>query len=290
MSDGADEGLDQAIVEKAKSLGWAERENWRGDPALWKDAQTFVEASEHILPIVQATNKRLERQLNEMSNQLAEAMQAIGVSAERLKKFEESRAADVARGIEEGMNALKAERRRAVADGDSDRTVEIDEKLDSLRDSLAQAKSASAPAPNAPPPQLTPAQIEMQRALGEWEAANPWYKTDPEKKAYADAMSTYIRTTKHLVGLPLLKELDKVIAEKYGTGPAVDRFDSGNNGSGAGGGGGPRPGAKPSYANLSKEAKEACDRFEKTLVGPNKKYKTQAEWRQHYAEQVSAQS
>jgi hypothetical protein len=96
---------------------------------------------------------------------------------------------------------------------------------------------------------------------------------DPENRglSFADKLSLVAEQTKARLGIgePAARKRTKV------------------EGSRGGGGGGDRRSSEPSYDALSPEAKAVCDRQAKTVVGPNRAYKTVQDWQKAYAKMVS---
>ena len=85
-----DEGEVVPIEQRAKDMGWAPREEWRGDPERWIDAEQFVHRGEEILPILRSTNRKLQDEVTALKNEVSATKTALQNSAtaiEELKKF-----------------------------------------------------------------------------------------------------------------------------------------------------------------------------------------------------------
>jgi hypothetical protein len=51
---------------RARTMGWVPKEEYKGNPDNWRDANEFVRRGEEILPIVQERNRDLTRRLTEL--------------------------------------------------------------------------------------------------------------------------------------------------------------------------------------------------------------------------------
>ena len=51
---------DPTLEDRAAQMGWVPVDKFRGDPAHWVDAETFVKKGEEVMPILRANNRRLE--------------------------------------------------------------------------------------------------------------------------------------------------------------------------------------------------------------------------------------
>src|SRR2546421_12509972 len=75
---------------KAKELGWAPKEEFRGNPEKWVDAETFLKRGEEILPLVKAQNRKLQNEVTALQRENAETkglLRASMESIEELKNF-----------------------------------------------------------------------------------------------------------------------------------------------------------------------------------------------------------
>ena len=144
------------VEEKARSMGWRPQEEWEGEPEEWIDAKEYVGRKplfDHM-----AT---LKRELKE--NQ--KALKALQTHHEKVREAEYNRA----------LLALKAEKKAALEEGDSDKLVEVDDKITDLK---AQA--------------LAQEQVQRQSsntvhpAFVAWVERNTWYAQNPELRQKAD--------------------------------------------------------------------------------------------------------
>lgn len=156
------------IEADARIQGWTPAEEFKGDPAKWVDAETFVQRGEERATLATKRNKVLEREMEQMKRDMRREFARLD---ERDKATYERARAE----IETGM-------REAAGVGD---LAEFD-RLKAAADKLAPAQTG---------PSI---QQEAQEALTTWEADNSWYAqgalpaaTDMQlsARAYADRLA-----------------------------------------------------------------------------------------------------
>ena len=57
------------VETRALAMGWQPKEQFKGDPSKWRPAEEYVQRGEELLPIVQASERRL-RQENQLRQQV----------------------------------------------------------------------------------------------------------------------------------------------------------------------------------------------------------------------------
>lgn len=239
--------------QQARSRGWRPKDEWEGEADDWVDYREFN------------FRGNLMRRINEQSSILENFKNQI---SERDKALEDMRVLNekiAEREYSKIMNQLKKDKAEAVQEGDGDKVVEIDEEMDLLRQQEQERKKVAekpeAPAQN---PQTPP-------ELAAWisDPANQWYTSDTFMRSVADALAANIlRESPNLHPSELLARLDrdirKELPHKFKGRTSVDD------------GGGDRTqrsrGRKPSYADLTAEQKEVCDRLVKTKTLTREKY------------------
>lgn len=269
----------EEVQAKAEKLGWIPPSRFKGDPERFIDAEDYIERGETILPIVKETNKRLERELENTRAESAKLAESLKKAQDAIDQIEERHSVATQKAVEKAREDLKIQLAAASEAGDHAGVAEITSKMVDLikaEDSAKEEKDVK-----------VPDKVDTfvpQKDLLEWNAENPWFGKNTRKTALALGIAQELReggetstgkTFFDKVTVELNKELgitedsrtDKVEGARGGAG---DTRQSG--------------GGKKSFASLPAEAKAACDADARNFVGPNKKYKTQAEWRSRYAE------
>lgn len=252
----ADEAQQQ-IEARARSMGWTSKEEFKGDPAKWRDAGEFVERGESLLPLVKAQNKKLEREV-------AELKQTTKEFAEHLSKTEQ-------RAYDRAIADLKQQRKEALAAGDGEAFEKADEAMDQLkRDAAAKAaKSAEKKDDGGADPVYT-----------EWESRNAWLK-DAELSDYAEFAAQKLRAGgERATGAEFLDLVAKKVKDQFPAKFTNPRRESAQAVEGA------TPAARrggKTYADMPAEARAACDRMAKNgFTGDDK---AQAKFKADYVKQ-----
>lgn len=261
------------VIAEATKLGWAPLDQWRGDASKWIDADTFVERGHQMMPILRANNRDLNAKLSANEATLAQLQSDLKAANESTKALIEFQAKEVKRQVDAQVASLKLQRREAVKAGDHDLAADIDEQIDSTREN---APKAPTPAASTPPPPAPPAWA------AEFAGENEWLGKDIRRTKLFEGICTELHQTRGLSARALLdagkEEMDKYLSP---TGAPAKGTEGGQGG--AGGGGTRSGGGGKGYSALPSEAKAQCDIDESKFVGPKKAFKTQAEWRTHYA-------
>lgn len=261
------------IEQEARTLGWLPKEQFRGDPAKWTDAETFVARGKEIMPILRKNNERLLNEVGAVRTELSAVQTALKEATESLEEFRKYNEETSKRAYERALSDLRAQKAEAIKEGDGEKVVEIEDAMAQL-DATAKAP---APKPTAAPPApaVAPPAAAVHPDFKAWEEDNKAWLSEPEKQAYAQSMASYVRATNPtLQGRAFLDKITEAVEKHFGGTPGAKSE-----------GGGLPPGRSGgrTYADLPADAKAACDRMEARLVGPNRAFKTQAEWRKNYA-------
>jgi len=266
--------MSENTEQEARNLGWVPQEEFRGDPGKWVDAETFVERGHTIMPILKSNNKKLEEQLRSQAAELERMKGLFNASQESIQALQEVHAESTKKAVERARKELLAELKEARDEGDIEREHEINEELDELKqkakDAAAAPKKADAPA--------TPPQQQVHPDFAPWVEANPWFGVDQRKTLRAMGIAQQLRADPdldHLQGKPFFDKILEVMNEGTTDNRTSKVGESRPSGGGSGGG-------KKSFADLPAEAKEACDRQAKRLVGEGRAFKDMNAWRAHY--------
>lgn len=172
------------VENQARAGGWVPKEEYQGDEHKWVDADEFVRRG----PLFEKINVQ-GRELKEMRKALEQLKQHHTAVKETAYK--------------EALATLKAQKKDAFNEGDPDKIVEIDDKIDALKDQqrqfqIQQAQEAQAAVQSTIPPEFQ-----------EWTNRNPWYNNSKPMKAFADALGIEL----HSQGMSPQEVLKKVEAQ-----------------------------------------------------------------------------
>lgn len=292
--DEGHEGLAPEILQQASEMGWVPKEKFRGDPDRWVDADEFVRKGEEVLPLVRAGNRRLQEQLIARDADLAEANRKLNEMQESIKAINEIQNREALGRVNRQIQSVRRQIEEARSERDTDKVLELTETLETLEGEKALVgKPVAKEAEEEETPRTAIPQAQLQAELQDWQQENEWFGKDRMKTRVANAIAAEIREDpafRGVVGRKFLEEVSKRTEEAYS-----EAFPSGEGrrqvGKTAGGsqsgaraqGTGTRRGK--SYADLPQEARAACDADASRLVGPNRVYKTAADYQAFYVKE-----
>lgn len=266
--------LSPEVETEARNMGWLPKEQFKGNPDHWVDAAEFVERGKHVMPLLLANNKRLQRELLTRDQQIATLAQQLNGATSAIEKLERHYTEANKRAVENAKIQLKAELKEARANNDVDAEFEIREKIDELNKATDKAEEAN---PAAAKPSNAP---ELSQEFKDWQARNDWFGVDPKKTKAINRIAEDLREEgSELVGTAFLDECVRILesqnvpAKKPEASP-VSKVDGVSRGTRATG--------RRSFADLPAEAKQACREDADDLVGPGKRFSTMKAWEDHY--------
>lgn len=270
-------GSSADAVAEARRLGWFPKEEWKGSPDDWVDADAYLERGRTVLPILQANNQKLHRQLNESAQRLQRTEGTVKALEAALAAIEERHAEGVKQEREQAVADIRQQIVEASENGDHAEVARLTDELISARQAanepVKKIVTTTPPAENVTPP-----------AIAQWYEQNPEFLEDTRTKNLATAIATTMREEgESSTGAVFLDKVKEEVQKILGTTSSGrhSKSESGRGGSSGRATGGSE--GRKTFADLPKDAKDACARFEKRMVGAGKKYKTTAEWQSAYA-------
>lgn len=277
MSEQEHAVVSQASVEvqrQAEDMGWIPPSRFKGDPERFVDAEVYIKRGEEVLPIVREQNKRLHTELAGVKQQAQQTAAALKAAQDSIAQMEELHTVATQRAVEAAKQQVKSQLAAASEAGDHEGVAELTDKLVKMNTPVP-AKVVTAPVPEpafVPPPELV-----------EWNAENPWFGTNKRKTALALAIAQELResgeTAQGRVFFERIKaEMEHDLGVQPPRGDKVEGARNGSEGEVRGNSG------KKDYAAMPADARAACDSDARRFVGEGKRYKTQQDWRNRYAE------
>lgn len=262
MSDDVTNVEISPVEAEAREFGWVPKEEFKGNPEDWRDADTFLSRGREI-------NGFLRRDLEKITSNYKRTKAELDEVRQTMEEFRKYHNETEARAYKRAIEELKREKIEAVNSGDGEKVVAIEEQIETLKEAqqkpATKTTTSTTPAPNT--------------AYISWAKANLWYETDAELRAYADLVADEVKAENP--GIQGREFLDAVTAkvkeempEKFSN-PA--RSSSAVSSSAEGRAPAPRTNKK-SYENLPPEAKAACDRFVKQKLMTREQYVSEYEW------------
>lgn len=169
------------VETRARAQGWVPKEEFRGDPEKWRDAETFVKRGEELLPVALERSRAAERKAEELAARLAAQERE---TAEKLARIERASLTALRRQKEQLEASYQHAMRAAVETGDvsrydqltRDRVQALDAFETQVNEQIAPPQRQDQPQPLAP---------HVQATLDTWQRANEWFTRDPELAAVA---------------------------------------------------------------------------------------------------------
>jgi Tfp pilus assembly protein PilN len=193
MSDleNAPEGSESApqvneIEQQAREQGWVPKDEWSGE-GKWRDAESFLDRGELYQKISSQRKKLQELERNQ---------QAFNSHLSVVREAEYKRA----------LQALRAEKKAALVDGDPDKLIDVDEKIRAVEREQLEINQPAAPQSNE----------AVAEQFNEWRSKNSWYDNPDTDhlKAYADAEGIKLAKS----GEPpeeVLKKVEALVRRKF---------------------------------------------------------------------------
>lgn len=168
--------------ELARELGWVPKDQYSGDPAQWRDAETFIR-----------TGRDIQRDTARELKALRQTVDTLGKTT----------AAVIESEVEKRLADLSRQHAEAVEDGDAQRAFDISQQIVSTK-SQAPGRAAG------PPPE---AQDFAERNKA-------WFKPSPDAPGDVSATARAIEVTERLarLGYPpatQLEEAEKTVKREF---------------------------------------------------------------------------
>ena len=242
----------EAIEAEARKGGWSPRENWRGRPEEFVEADEFVRRGRQILPIVRAQFDKTRTENEQLKRDLAESR---ADADRRIKAVERTAHAALDLQRTQMLSDFESRKRAAAAAGDTatyDR-VAADEQR-------AYAKLAEKTKPDPETPQSAATTVPPEVAA--WAQRNPWFHRDPALAREAEGV--HMALLEEAPGMSLADNLDRVaetLKSRYPQKFGVTAEQKGRTFSAVEGTTSTRGGSAPrerGWKELPSDAKDAC--------------------------------
>ena len=247
MTDNVDGQQSNASETEARVFGWVPKGDFKGNQDEWRDADTFLARGKEINGFLRKDLDKLKAQILQRDNELAEIRGTVQEFSAYHQQTEQ-------RSYERALEALKADKKIAIAAGDGDLTVAIEDQIDELKDKRPTVKPVVKQEDRAPVP---------SQDFAEWVAVNEWYRDDKLLQATANGFADVVAAENPgLSGKPFLNKVKDLVKENFpekfnvGSRERPNAVEGSNSNSPGGKG-------KKGFADLPADAQAACLKFEK---------------------------
>lgn len=174
---------------EARSAGWVPKEEYHGDENKWVDADEFVRRGP------------LFEKINSTTRELKEVRKALDQLKVHHASVKET-------AFKEALETLKKQKKDAYVDGDPDKLIEIDEKIDTIKEQQRKFEQTRAQEV------AHEATAEIHPEFQAWSNRNPWYTTSTPMKAFADALGIELRAT-GMSPSDILRRVEAQVKEEF---------------------------------------------------------------------------
>lgn len=209
--------------DRARKLGWRPKEQFRGDPDMWVDAEEFIRRGEEQIPLLrdnlrktEARNQALEREVKAFQSQM-QAMQAqVQESREVSLRLQSMLEKGEERAYKRAIAELEAKMDQAVEEGDVEAAKKARKDLAELNEN--RVKPEDKPAPTKPPQNDGPPPVDPVADAWVKAPEQAWFNKNADAKSYAIALSGMLMRdpkTAHFTLEQNLAEVRRRSAEKF---------------------------------------------------------------------------
>lgn len=196
---------DPAVEERARAMGWVDKDQFRGPADKWRPADEFVQRGENELPILRENVRRATDTITRMERDYAQRLEGIQrATVVALQNQREQLAADYDQRMRDAVNYGDLNTYDSLRQQQQQHLHQFDQQA---------AEAIAAPAPQPQAPSYTPDQAAL---VQRWQQSNPWYGRDPEISSVAYHYSTKLgRDKPHMSLAENLAETERYVAQKY---------------------------------------------------------------------------
>lgn len=243
----------KALETEAAGMGWTDKTRFKGDPAKWVDAATFVKNGKESLPILRDRLRKAEAANAELAKTAAD-----------FKKMSDE---NFAKGYAKAKATLEAQIEAGAEAGGKEGAAAVKAAAKELTDLETEKAKREAKGDDDP-------------EFKAWELSNDWYR-DPELRDEAEVEAFRLRKKGNkLEGAAFLDAVKDAVKKKHPEKFGNPRRNADNGGVERPNSGGDGGGEKKGWDKLPKDAQEAGERYIK-----QKLFKDKAEYAKSYFEQ-----
>jgi hypothetical protein len=216
--------------------------------------------------VLEEDNQKLARTVQELQAKFDASQEAI----QALQEFHDE---DTKRKVQRARENLLLELKAAKKEGDVDLEVQLTDELTQLN---AAEKTATKTTTK---PVISNTEFKPDADMIRFAEENTWFGVDIRKTNKALGIAQLLRADPENDNLTGAQFYSKVLEQMETSTRPAGKVESGRTGSSRSGGSG-----RKSYNDLPPDAKDACMRQAKKLVGEGRVHKTLASWQEKYAE------
>lgn len=239
------------VENRAKSMGWIPKEEFKGDVSKWRPANEYVQRAEDLMPILKSQLGRYESKINQYESEISNLKSDLTTQKETAKKLVKMSETAQKMAYEQAKRELTAKQIQAVADSD----IEKWQALEEQKDNLPKPETVEIP-------DQKPSNPYNDSVFKQWHEKNAWYQNDQDLTEFAEFQAE--KLIKMNPSMPYHEVLQTVETRIKKTFPnkfentarsQASSVDSGSQRPS------PDQSGKKTYRNLPEDAKEQCDKL-----------------------------
>lgn len=170
----ADPPPDDGSEDRARLSGWTPKEEFKGDPERWVEAGDWNERTDNIMPILKATNRKLEEGAAASNIKIRELQSAVAESREVTERMLKVQSKISEQAYNKAKSDLQKQQKKAAENEDWDAY----EAAETAQENLEKPEIPEIPKPQADTPQ--PDNAAGKEAFALFMKNNDWFekKTD----------------------------------------------------------------------------------------------------------------
>lgn len=244
------------VQSRAKSMGWVDKDSYRGPAEKWVDADEFVRRGEEELPVLRERNRDLSRKYTDLETKLERTQREFDDRVRRQEAMARIALEQQRANLAAQYEAAKVQ---AVEIGDVSRYQQLDrDQQQAIHNFDQHVHQRVMPQRGEPPAKDDP---EIAAKIDAWVVENPWFVSDRALNQYAQTVHMHLQRTRPDLSLDdNFSEVAKYVRQKFPEkfGPAQGGPPAVEGGNGLSSGGGKRT---RGYSDLPAEAKRDVDEF-----------------------------
>jgi hypothetical protein len=176
------------IEARAIEMGWRPKSDFDGDEVDFIDAKEFVR------------RKPLFDKIEHQSKELKEVKKVLRSLQDHHVKVKETE-------FQRAVDYLKAQKKQAYEDGDTDKIIELDDQIAEMRDARKTSTAAQEVSEDAK---------QIHPDFASWVNRNDWYARDKSLRTFADSLGVaYAQDNPHLSPTDVLKHVTASVKRAY---------------------------------------------------------------------------
>ena len=269
-----DETVQQTEEARATLSGWTPEDQFKGASDRWVDAEAWNKRSDELMPILKATNSRLEGNLNATQRELGATQKELASLKKTMDQIVKVNETVSQREYDRARETLLKEQATAIEANDGEKW----EALERTKVELEESKPEKVVLPE-PPDQNDQARSNNHNVFLQRNGA--WYGTGQNHDAEMTAFAVLVGSELASQGWPeamQYPEIEKRTREKFAHKFGNNRRNEASVDTSTQT---PTQKGKSGYNSLPADAKAACDAHIKSVSSryPNANLKTvQADW------------